>query len=105
MNLFMPIKHAIHTGFSLNVLLQQVLQGDHNKQIILVDSSVDQGLIRRALQKEMGGCSPKVEVLSRQLAAWLKFCVDAGKPTLFLTPTERRLAMSLWVEEDRKSVV
>ena len=97
----MPIKHAIHTGFSLNVLLQQVLQGDHNKQIILVDSSVDQGLIRRALQKEMGGCSPKVEVLSRQLAAWLKFCVDAGKPTLFLTPTERRLAMSLWVEEAR----
>lgn len=95
----MPVKHFVRTESSLKVLLQQLGEGDHRGQLILVDSTVDQGLLRNALQKEMRGLSPKVEVLGRQLAAWLKFGADSSKPVLFLTPMERRLALSLWAEE------
>jgi ATP-dependent helicase/DNAse subunit B len=96
----MPNFHSIINEPSLRVLLKHLETADHSKQLILVGSAVDQTMLRRALQEKLGGLSPKVEVLNRQLASWLKFGVEPNPSTLFLTPTERRMALSLWSTEN-----
>jgi ATP-dependent helicase/DNAse subunit B len=80
-------------------LTNKLQSSDIGNQLVLVSSGSDERLLRSALQKRLKGLAPVIKVLSHQIAAWLKFGTPTDRRYLFLTPRERRIALSHWSDE------
>lgn len=92
----MPIHIHPLSGSSFDALADRLRLEDAANAWVLVSGAGDQRLVRRALQKKLLGLAPPVEVLTRQIAAWLKFGAPEEEHVLFLNRKERRLALDEW---------
>lgn len=78
------------------LLVEQLRAGRLQDHLVLVSTTHDKRLLQNELSRQFLGLAPKVEVLSHQLATWLKYGVDGAVGKLFLIPRERRFALSRW---------
>jgi hypothetical protein len=78
------------------LLVEQLRAGRLQDHLVLVSTVHDKRLLQNELSRQFLGLAPKVEVLSHQLATWLKYGVDGAVGKLFLIPRERRFALSRW---------
>jgi hypothetical protein len=70
--------------------------------LVLVLTVHDKRLLQTDLAACFQGLVPKVEVLSHQLAKWLKIGVCDVSDMKFLTPRERRFALAKWNQVIRR---
>jgi hypothetical protein len=92
----MPFTIHKNNSDPLPRLVEQLRVGRLQDHLVLVSTIHDKRLLQNELSRHFFGLTPKVEVLSHQLATWLKYGVDGGVGKLFLMPRERRFALSRW---------
>lgn len=95
----MPVTILKNNKDLVGLLVKQLGSGAVREHLVLVSTPQDKRLLQAELSKWCGGIIPKVEVITHQLATWLKFGVKFDKDTIFLTPRERRFALSRWNTE------
>ncbi len=92
----MPLTILKNISDPLSSLVEQLRSGRLQDHLVLVSSVHDKRLLLSDVSSSFDGLSPKVEVLSHQLARWLKFGVVDASNKMFLTPRERRFALDRW---------
>ncbi len=92
----MPITIYKNNSDPVPLLVEQLRAGRLQDHLVLVSTIHDKRLLQNELSRQFLGLTPKVEVLSHQLATWLKYGVDGAVGKLFLIPRERRFALSRW---------
>lgn len=92
----MPITILKYKKDPLAALVEQLRVGRLQDQLVLVSTVHDKRLLQSDLAVVFNGLLPKIEVLTHQLAQWLKFGVADASDKMFLTPRERRFAMDRW---------
>ncbi len=92
----MPFTIYKNTADPLPLLVGQLRLGRLQDHLVLVSTTHDKRLIQTTLSEQLSGLTPKVEVLSHQLATWLKYGVEHVVDKIFLTPRERRFALDKW---------